>query len=201
MLHQIHLSGLLFIDIETVPQYGSFTELSASMQELWIAKHSTLHIADETAEEGYLKRAGVYAEFAKVVCISIGFFRYDKVADKRSFRIKSFYGDDEKQLLLGFADLMNKRFNDSDAYSFCGHNIREFDVPFLCRRLLIHAIPFPELLDISGRKPWETPHVDTMQLCRGVAILGNDHNHTKPIQTHSIRRTFAHRLAHTQKAA
>ena len=164
MLHQIHLPSLLFVDIETVPQYGAFHELSPAMQELWAAKHSNLHIADETAEDGYLKRAGVYAEFAKVVCISIGFFHYDRAADKRGFRIKSFYGDDERQILLDFVELMNKRFNDSDAYSFCGHNIREFDVPFLCRRLLIHAIPFPELLDISGKRPWETPHIDTMQL-------------------------------------
>lgn len=134
------------------------------MQQLWAAKHATLHIENETAEDGYLKRAGIYAEFAKIVCISMGYFHYDKATNKRSFRIKSFHGDDEKALLLGFTGLINKYYNDSEQYAFCGHNIKEFDVPFLCRRLLIHSIKFPELLDISGKRPWETQHIDTMQL-------------------------------------
>lgn len=164
MLHHIHLRSLLFIDIETVPQYASFHELSPAMQQLWAAKHATLHIENETAEDGYLKRAGIYAEFAKIVCISMGYFHYDKANDKRSFRIKSFHGDDEKVLLLSFTGLINKYYNDSEQYAFCGHNIKEFDVPFLCRRLLINRIPFPDLLDVSGKRPWETPYVDTFQL-------------------------------------
>lgn len=164
MLHQIHLPSLLFVDIETVPQHGSFQALSPAMQELWAVKHGNLHITDETAEDGYLKRAGVYAEFAKVVCISIGFFSYDKGTGKRNFRIKSFHGDNEHEILSAFTELLNKHYNDNNAFFFCGHNIKEFDVPFICRRLLIHSIALPALLDTSGKKPWETTHVDTMQL-------------------------------------
>lgn len=164
MLHHINLRHLIFIDIETVPQFSSFSQLSSAMQELWAAKHATLHIDSETAEEGYLKRAGVYAEFAKIVCISLGFFRIDKESGNRTFRIKSFHGDDESVLLNDFVSLINKHYSEADLYSFCGHNIKEFDVPFLCRRLLINSIPLPDLLDVSGKRPWETPYLDTFQL-------------------------------------
>jgi len=133
------------------------------MKELWATKHSFLKAETETAEDGYLKRAGVYAEFAKIICISIGYFRTEKETNKETFRVKSFSGDDEKTLLLEFSTLINKNF-DSGRFHFCGHNIREFDIPFLCRRLLINQLEFPDLLDISGKRPWEMFDVDTLQL-------------------------------------
>lgn len=163
MLSHINIHDLIFIDIETVPQFSSHEQLSNSMKELWTAKHSFLKCENETSEEGYLKRAGVYAEFAKIVCISIGYFRLNKQTKDRTFRIKSFYGDDEKLLLEEFITLLNKNFN-SDRFHFCGHNIREFDIPFICRRLLINHLKFPELLDVSGKRPWEMFDVDTLQL-------------------------------------
>lgn len=163
MLSHINIHDLIFIDIETVPQFSSHEQLSNSMKELWTAKHSFLKSENETSEEGYLKRAGVYAEFAKIVCISIGYFRLNKQTKDRTFRIKSFYGDDEKLLLEEFITLLNKNFN-SDRFHFCGHNIREFDIPFICRRLLINHLKFPELLDVSGKRPWEMFDVDTLQL-------------------------------------
>ena len=163
MLTQINVSGLIFIDIETVPQFSSFQELSPPMQELWALKHALLRVENETPEEGYLKRAGIYAEFSKVVCISTGFFSKDKDTQDRVFRVKSIYGDDERALLGKFLELLQS-FRPAGRYHFCGHNIREFDVPFLCRRLLVQQYDLPEMLDHSGKRPWETADVDTLQL-------------------------------------
>ena len=166
MLAHINLYNLLFIDIETVPEYSSWQQLSPAMQALWAIKHQTLRAENETPEEGYLKRAGVYAEFAKVVCISIGYFRLEKTTGKKIFRLKSFAGDDESLVLSQFAALLDRSFNDADLYCFCGHNIKEFDVPFLCRRMVIHHINLPNLMDTSGKKPWEVRDVDTLHLWR-----------------------------------
>ena len=163
MLSNINHYDLIFLDIETVPQFSSHQQLSYTMKELWTAKHSFLKTENETSEEGYLKRAGVYAEFAKIICISIGYFRTDKETKQRTFRLKSFSGDDEKVLLEEFIQLINKNF-DSQRFHFCGHNIREFDIPFICRRLLINQLNFPYLLDVSGKRPWEMFDVDTLQL-------------------------------------
>lgn len=163
MLSHINIYDLIFIDIETVPQFSSHEQLSDSMKELWAAKHAFLKSEKENSEEGYLKKAGVYAEFAKIVCISIGYFRTNKETKQRTFRLKSFSGDDEKVLLEEFVELINKNF-DPDRFHFCGHNIREFDIPFICRRMLIQQIKFPDALDVSGKRPWEMYDVDTLQL-------------------------------------
>lgn len=136
------------------------------MKELWAVKHATLRAENESAADGYLKRAGVYAEFAKIVCISLGFFFFDKASGKRQFRIKSFAGDDEKALLQDFVGLLNKSFADPERFQFCGHNIKEFDIPFICRRLLIQGLPLPDTLDISGKRPWEVSSIDTLHLWR-----------------------------------
>lgn len=163
MLSHINIYDLIFIDIETVPQFSAYEHLSNSIKELWAAKHSFLKNDKENSEEGYLKRAGVYAEFAKIICISIGYFRLDKETRQKTFRIKSFSGDDEKALLKEFVSLINKNF-DPERFHFCGHNIREFDIPFICRRLLIQQLKFPDSLDVSGKRPWEMFDVDTLQL-------------------------------------
>ncbi|MDB5282122.1 MAG: 3-5 exonuclease [Bacteroidota bacterium] len=164
MLAHINLYNLIFLDIETVPQFGSFAELSGPMKELWAIKHSTLRSENETPEEGYLKRAGVYSEFAKIICISMGFIHYDKDANRKIFRVKSISGEDEKMLLEEFIATLGKSFADTERYHFCGHNIREFDMPFISRRLLINQLDLPEMFDVAGKRPWEMPDVDTMQL-------------------------------------
>jgi hypothetical protein len=164
MLSHINIFGLIFIDIETVPQYSSFEQLSPAMKDLWAAKHATLKKSDETYEEGYLKRAGVYSEFAKIICISVGFFHYDRDKNKKLFRVKSFALDDEKRLLQEFIYMLGKGFADTERNFFCGHNIREFDLPFLCRRILINRMELPEMFDLSGKRPWQVEDIDTMQL-------------------------------------
>ena len=130
------------------------------MQKLWSKKADNLQKNGNdqplTAEEIY-QRAGIYAEFGKIICISTGFFGQDL------FRIKSFYGDNETELLQNFADLLNKYFNQS-FHILCAHNGKEFDFPYISRRMIINRIPLPAILDTAGRKPWEVNHLDTMEL-------------------------------------
>ena len=162
MLENIKLNKVIFIDIETVSQEKSFKKLPKKWKELWERKSTYLVKDDETAEDIYGK-AGIYAEFGKVVCISIGIYRDFK--DRKLFRIKSFYGHDEKKVLIDFCELLRKSFQASDFF-LCAHNGKEFDFPFLARRILVNGIKLPEILNIAGRKPWEVQHLDTLQLWR-----------------------------------
>ena len=154
MLETIKLSDVLFLDVETAPVVYKYAELDKTMKTQWDLKFRFQK--EETPEAGY-KKAGIYAEFAKVICISVGILTDDK------FRVKSFYGDDEKQILKDFATLLNKHYNTKDKM-LCAHNGKEFDFPFMCRRMLINGIKLPKLLNIAGKKPWEINHLDTMEL-------------------------------------
>ena len=160
------ISKVLFIDIETVSEKSKFEELTPEMQEFWTRKGKYWLKADEEEidiSDIYQQKAGIYAEFAKVICISAGYI-YSKEG-KNEIRIKSFFGDDEKILLAEFAELLDTRFADIRKYSICGHNIREFDIPFLSRRMVINGIKLPAPLNISGKKPWELQHLlDTMEM-------------------------------------
>lgn len=161
------LSNILFIDIETVSEFAAYESLSSEMKEFWKSKSrfwmKNEGYQEEDLPELYQQKAGIYAEFAKVVCISAGII-YTK-DNKNQLRIKSFYGDDEKQVLENFSDLLNSNFNKPDKNKICGHNIKEFDIPFLSRRMLINGVKLPEILNIAGKKPWEVMHlVDTMEL-------------------------------------
>ena len=154
MLENINISKVLFLDVETVPLVYKYTDLDENVRKLWDTKFR--YQQTETQETQYQK-AGVYAEFAKVVCISVGFF------NDKTFRIKSYFGSDEKQLLQDFSILLNEHFSKKD-YLLCAHNGKEFDFPFLCRRMLINGLKLPKILNIAGKKPWEVNHLDTMEL-------------------------------------
>ena len=157
MLENINLENILFLDIETVPAVSSFEELSERMQKLWEHKAERLRKTEtETAAELY-RRAGIYSEFGKIICISVGYLHHNE------FRIKSFSNHDEKQLLLDFSLLLNTHFNKPEQL-LCAHNGREFDFPYISRRMVIHGIKLPALLDLGGKKPWEVNHLDTMEL-------------------------------------
>lgn len=160
MLENLNLENLLVFDIETVPQTDSFDHLPAHLKELWEHKVRK-QLKEETPAENYYERAGIYAEFGKVVCISAGYFKKEGGALK--FRVKSFASDEEAEALFAFKNLLEKHYSDTQK-ALCGHNIKEFDVPYLCRRMLVHGIPLPSALDLSGKKPWEVQHIDTMQL-------------------------------------
>ncbi|HTL10559.1 MAG TPA: 3'-5' exonuclease [Chitinophagaceae bacterium] len=156
------LSNILFLDIETVAQQDSFEALSPQWQLLWKKKAEVLlrNREDETPASIY-GRAAIYAEFGKVICISCGVIQ--GMGMDRSLILKSFCCDDEKELLAGFAEMVNK-WNVGPQKFLCAHNGREFDFPYLCRRMIIHGIPLPSLLQQAGKKPWEVCYIDTMDL-------------------------------------
>ncbi|MDX2000917.1 MAG: 3'-5' exonuclease [Chitinophagales bacterium] len=165
MLEQVLLENALVFDIETVPGVAKFNELNEEFRKLWEIKalKQNLFKEGETLEENYQNNAGIYAEFGKVVCISVGFFKRDNTTGKLSLRVRSFADREEKIVLQQFCELLTAYFNNTKIHFLCGHNIREFDIPYLCRRMLINGIELPKLLDIGGLKPWEVLHVDTMQ--------------------------------------
>jgi DNA polymerase elongation subunit (family B) len=158
MLENIDLQQVLVLDIETAPQYPSFKDLPADYQQLWDQKTRFQRRDGEIAEEFY-SRGGILAEFGKIICISVGIF--SKKTEKLSLRVKSFYGDQEKEVIQVFIDLLNKQ---SDSLILCAHNGKEFDFPYLCRRMLINGLQIPPQLNIHGKKPWEIMHLDTMEL-------------------------------------
>lgn len=157
MLDQIKNENVLFIDIETVPQYPAYDEVPVLLRKLWDIKASRLASKEEETPELLYERAGIYAEFGKIICISAGILNGDVL------RIKSFSGKDEAELLNSFADMLNTKFN-KPQYLLCAHNGKEFDFPYIARRMLINGIRLPAILDIAGRKPWEVQHLDTMEL-------------------------------------
>ena len=158
MLNEIRLENILFLDIETVPQFSDFSDLPDNFKELWTEKSKTFR-EEKPADEVY-KRAGIYAEFGKIICISVGIITE---RPERKLRLKSFYGDDEKVLLDNFFIMLNSHFNRAE-HLLCAHNGKEFDFPYIARRGLINGLKIPAILDASGKKPWEVKHLDTMEL-------------------------------------
>ncbi len=154
--------NLLILDIETVPQMPHYEDLSPEWQQLWWDKISKTVPENTTPAEAYHLKAGILAEFGKVVCISTGFFFEDE-NKQLCFKIKSLSGHDEKALLEEFIQITGKFYQRNRQFEFAGHNIREFDIPYLCRRMLINRIPLPEYLQIHGAKPWEIRILDTLQ--------------------------------------
>ena len=153
---------LMLIDIETVPQYQAYAQLPESLKKLWDDKISKTVPENVLPEESYLQKAGILAEFGKVICISTGYFTLDE--NKHiTLRIKSIYGHEESTLLLSFKELTEKLYRHNNNFQFAGHNIREFDIPYLCRRMLINNIQLPSFLQLHGAKPWDVRMVDTLQ--------------------------------------
>lgn len=160
MLNDLKLEDILFLDIETVPQHEAYQDMEPEFRKLWDKKASYL-IKDEQTPDDIYQRAGIYAEFGKIICISAG------VIVNRDgmnyFRVKSFANDNEHILLTQFADMLNK-FSAKPNSHLCAHNGKEFDFPYIARRMMINSIPLPEKLDVGGKKPWEVKFLDTMEL-------------------------------------
>ena len=157
MIRDIYIENVLFLDIETIPAYDSYEKMPEIFRKLWDRKTETLKKEPDDTPDSLYPRAGIYAEFGKIICISAGFFR------SKEFRIKSYYGDDEYQLLKQFSKLLTSHFNFQEKM-LCAHNGKEFDFPFLARRILINGLPLPAILDVAGKKPWEVQFLDTMEL-------------------------------------
>lgn len=161
------IEKILFLDIETVPAVGHYQELPERLQEMWQSKveKTRLRMPDRYAKDDsigdiYMKDAAIFAEFGKIVCISVGYIYQQE--EKEHLRLKSFYNDDEAILLNEFAELLTHW--DKPDRTLCGHNIKEFDIPYIARRMLINGIKLPKILNIAGKKPWEVQFLDTLEL-------------------------------------
>jgi hypothetical protein len=164
MMDQLLLHNFLVIDIETVSVNKDFDTLDSHWQYLWGEKVSRLLPENTSLADYYLQRAGVMAEFAKVICISIGYFKREEGG--LQFRIKSFFEAEELDLLQHFMQVVQQFGEGRKNWIFAGHNLKEFDIPFLCRRLMVNGLAIPSFLDFQNRKPWETNLVDTFQYWR-----------------------------------
>ena len=154
------MNNVLFLDIETVPQKEYWSELSEITQELF-SKKTAYQRKEVITPEDFYERAGIWAEFGKIICISVAYFTND--SKERNLRVTSFSGDNEQQILIDFKQLLDTHFNKS-YHVLCAHNGKEFDFPYIARRMVVHQIELPEKLNLFGKKPWEIPHLDTMEL-------------------------------------
>jgi 3'-5' exonuclease len=161
MLDTIKIENVLFIDIETIPQYPDFKDVPEQMKNFWEKKSSYFRESDQSASDVY-QRAGIYSEFGRIICISAGIV-ITKNGEK-FIRIKSFYGDDEKLLLTEFAEMLKKYHSSNKDLQLCAHNGKEFDFPYIGRRMIINDVKIPQILDVAGKKPWEVQFLDTMEL-------------------------------------
>jgi uncharacterized protein YprB with RNaseH-like and TPR domain len=158
-LYRTDPEKVLFLDIETVSQFPSFEEMDESWQSLWDEKSRYARGEEVTAAEFYPQRAGIMAEFGKIVCISCAYLISQ--SGRRQLRVRSFAGDNERKVLTEFAEILEQHFRQ---YLLCAHNGKEFDFPYLSRRMLINGVKLPASLNTSGAKPWEIPHLDTMEM-------------------------------------
>ncbi len=167
MTNTSFLNRILFLDIETVPGTSQLNDMPERLQHLWEikvektrARMPDRYKEEDTINDIYMKDAAIFAEFGKVICISVGYI-YDSMGEKH-FKLKSYYNDNEKILLEEFAAML-RRWDKPDR-SICGHNIKEFDIPYMARRMLINGISLPDILNLSGKKPWEVQFMDTLEL-------------------------------------
>ena len=155
------LGSLLFLDIETASTTESFESLDPRLQQEWIRKEKYMRSENPDPEPGsfFFDRAGIHAEFGKIICIGVGYFQVKKRDKKLLFRSKILASEEEKEILMEMKALLERK-----KWILCAHNGKEFDFPYLCRRMLIHGISLPEPLQLAGKKPWELRHVDPMDL-------------------------------------
>jgi 3'-5' exonuclease len=154
----------VFIDIETVSQAEDFGHLDEYAAQLWDDKEGRKREELQSAEDYYASRAAIFSEFGKIICISAGYFRIE--GGEPGFRVKSCYGHDEAEVIKEFFGLLEGfHHNFRGRLVLCGHNVKEFDVPYVCRRAIINHITLPVFLaDMQSKKPWEIPLEDTMQM-------------------------------------
>jgi DNA polymerase elongation subunit (family B) len=161
MNKQVQFEKILFLDIETVPQAYQFEQLDDKSKALFEAKNRFQISPEKSIEQIFEDRGGILAEFGKIVCISVGMLH--EGSQGKSIRLKSYFHDDEETLLKQFKRLLDDHYN-TQYHVLCGHNSKEFDIPYICRRMLINGIALPSILQIAGKKPWEINHIDTMEL-------------------------------------
>jgi uncharacterized protein YprB with RNaseH-like and TPR domain len=156
----VKLNDILFLDIETVPQEENWSSLSIETQTLF-EKKTQYQRKEEFTASAFYERAGIWAEFGKIICISVGYFV--DIEKEKQLRLTSLFGDDEHKILIDFKVLLDKHFAKNNNV-LCAHNGKEFDFPFIARRMIVHQIELPKKLNLFGKKPWEVPHLDTLEL-------------------------------------
>ena len=162
----MNITDLLLIDIETVPEHSTYTALDANWQSLWQRKSSKYTFPPHyTMDDTYNERAGILAEFGKIICISTAFF-YTDSAKQTKLKQKTLQGHNEKLLLCDFLLLCDSFVKVKKNISFAGHNIKEFDIPYICRRLIINGIALPKYFNLHNQKPWENTNIDTLHYWR-----------------------------------
>jgi len=155
-----NLRDILFLDIETASLTEKLEELDPRLQSEWLKKHHQINKDENMSpEDSYFHKGGIYAEFGQVICVGVGYYVYNPEENILQFRTKSFAMHTENETLWEFRELLEKK-----RWTLCAHNGKEFDFPFLCRRMLVNQIPLPEVLQLAGRKPWEIRHMDTLEL-------------------------------------
>jgi len=169
MLAELNLADVLVLDIECVSGTKSYEDMNPVMQSLWEGKSEQIQKSKAPElrlppAENYTEMAGIYSEYGKIVCVSVGAFYKNKETGELNFRLASYYGDDEKKLLEELAEMLNRRYYDPKKHRICGHNVKEFDIPYIARRMVINGVKLPTLLDLAGKKPWENSALDTMEL-------------------------------------
>jgi 3'-5' exonuclease len=164
-----NLRRILFLDIETATIVEHFSDLTPIFKEFWRTRSDRFleaynaPLTEDDISAYYNDKAAIYSEYSRVICISLGYLTNDE--DEASFRVKSIYGTDERDVLGQFSELLSQHYYDPFSSFLCGHNIKEFDIPFLCRRYIINGLKLPNLLNISGLKPWQVHHlIDTLEL-------------------------------------
>lgn len=157
------LSNILFVDIETVSGSPDYHQMDSRLKKHWDRKAGFLNNPMElSTDELYQDRAGIFAEFGQIVTIAVGYMAR-LPGGQWGLRVKAFADHNEVNVLIEFKKLLESKFAE-EALRLCAHNGREFDFPYICRRMLIHGIPIPKILDIGNMKPWEIPVIDTMHL-------------------------------------
>lgn len=162
LLNNLNLEDLVFFDIETVPQADHFASLPQDLQEIWQMRESTRAPEGMDLADWFQEKAGLYAEFGQVICVALGFFVRGR--EGLQFRVKTIAYPDERMVLEELIQVLEKHYPSINRHRLCGHNIKSFDIPYLCRRLLIHGMTLPAQLDVAALKPWEIPHLDTLEL-------------------------------------
>ena len=161
MYSSVNIERILFVDIETVPQSAGYDCLSNDMRRLWDKKAANIVRYDSSVDSSspahLYGRAGIYAEFGKVVCVSAAFIRDGKLY------VKSYTSHIEGEVLSAFAALVDKYFGTAEC-RLCGHNLKEFDLPYLCRRMIVNGVTIPKVMNLMGRKSWDNPHIDTLDM-------------------------------------
>lgn len=159
------VKNILFLDIETVPCVGSYEELSDIHQTYWNKKATSLgKLNAQEAQDFFIERAAIYAEFGKIIAIGLGFITFDQ-GQEPTLHVKCLYEHTEKTLLEQFKKFLEDNFQ-PETLRLCAHNGKEFDFPYLCRRMLVNSVSLSKVLEMSNKKTWEIPHLDTMDMWR-----------------------------------